>query len=64
MLELELFGQLQLLADIAAEFEGAERERTEAEGMALLIALRELWRHLPELRHGEGLPDIIDRSAD
>jgi hypothetical protein len=47
--ERELRAQLGLLAAQVDEFEGGELERLEAEGIAVLIAIRELWRHFPEL---------------
>ena len=49
MYELDLRGQLELLAEQVPEFEGADLDRLEAEGVAMLVAMRELWRHFPEL---------------
>lgn len=49
MYEHELRSQFQLLASQVEELEGVDLERLEAEGMALLIAIRELRRHFPEL---------------
>jgi hypothetical protein len=49
MYERELREQFHLLAQQAAEFEGNDRLLLEAEGIAVLIAIRELRRHFPEL---------------
>ena len=49
MYQLELRGQLELLAAQVSEFEGADLDRLEAEGVAVLVAMRELRRHFPEL---------------
>jgi hypothetical protein len=56
LLDNELRSQLRLLADQAAEFsDGDSLDQLEWEGIALLIAIRELRRHFPEL-------DDIQRS--
>jgi hypothetical protein len=48
--EQELRSQLKLLADQVGEFdEGADLDRLEAEGLSVLIALAEFWRHFPEV---------------
>jgi hypothetical protein len=50
LLDRELRRQLHLLAEQVAEFEDEESlGRLEAEAIAVLIALRELHRHAPEL---------------
>ncbi len=50
LLDNELRGQLRLLADQAAEFSDADSlNRLEWEGIALLIAIRELRRHFPRV---------------
>lgn len=53
MLDTELRNQLHLLADEVQEFDDASViDRLEAEGLALVIALRELWRHFPDVFPG------------
>jgi hypothetical protein len=53
MLDTELRSQLRLLADEVQEFEDASViDRLEAEALALVIALRELWRHFPDVFPG------------
>jgi hypothetical protein len=48
--EQELLDQLQLLSQQAQEFDDdVLLGRIEAEGLALLIALRELWRFFPQV---------------
>lgn len=50
LLDAEFRGQLKLLADQVEEFDDAEtRAQLEWEAIALLIAIRELRRHIPEL---------------
>lgn len=50
LLDRELRGQLRLLADQAAEFSDSDSlDQLESEGIALLIAIRELHRLFPEL---------------
>jgi hypothetical protein len=50
LLDAEFRGQLRLLADQVEEFDDAEtRTQLEWEAIALLIAIRELRRHIPEL---------------
>jgi hypothetical protein len=49
MYQRELIGGLKLLADQVPEFEGPDLDRLESEGIALLIAIRELRHHFPEL---------------
>jgi hypothetical protein len=52
MLDLELRGQLHLLADQVSEFDGPVRDNLESEALAVVIALCELWRHFPDVFPG------------
>jgi hypothetical protein len=57
MLDAELRSQLRLLADQVEEFDDASvTDRLEAEALAIVIALRELWRHFPDV-----FPGRLDR---
>ncbi len=50
MMALELRGQLSLLARQRREIDDTlSTARFEAEGLAVLVALRELWRHFPDV---------------
>jgi hypothetical protein len=53
MLDTELRSQLHLLAEQVGEFDDVSViDRLEAEALAIVIALRELWRHFPEVFEG------------